>query len=97
MLAAHLIDQGRARQVVIAGNPEDDDTRLLLGAVKALSARHHGAAGRRWRKSAVSRHPAALYREVGTKDGQAAASVCEGMACRLQTADPAELARMLGK
>ena len=33
MLAASLADLGRGRQVVIAGDPADEDTKLLLRAV----------------------------------------------------------------
>ena len=32
---------------------------------------------------------------INKKDGKATASLCEGMACRLQTCDPAELAGIL--
>ncbi len=96
MLAAHLMDQAGSRQVVIAGNPADDDTKLLL---RAINSRYLPdttvllADG-----GANQQYLAGLLPSIGTalkKDGRATATVCEGMACRLQTGDPAELAKML--
>ena len=98
MLAAHLLDRSRDRLVVIAGFPASDDTQLLLRA-----------AGRRYLPDTTvlvadgagnQDYLATLqpfFAEFAEKDGRAVAQVCEGRSCRLQTADPAELARILGE
>ena len=98
MLAAHLLDRSRDRLVVIAGFPASDDTRRLLRA-----------AGRRYLPDTTvlvadgagnQDYLATLqpfFAEFAEKDGRAVAQVCEGRSCRLQTADPAELARILGE
>ncbi len=96
MLAAHLMEQGRARQVVITGSPEGDDTRLLLRAVACQylpdTTMLLADAGENQRYLADL---LPSLNTIGKKDGRATASICEGMACRLQTTDPEELARML--
>ena len=98
MLAAHLLDQSRARLVVIAGFPDYDDTRLLL---RAANRRYlpdttvlvaDGAGNQDY---LATLQP--FFAEFTEKDGRAIAQVCEGQSCRLQTADPAELARILGE
>lgn len=98
MLAAQLLDQGRARQVVIAGYPDDDDTRLLLGAVNRRYLPDTTvlvADGARNQDYLATLLP--FIAEVGKKDGRAVAQVCEGFSCRLETGDAAELARILGQ
>ncbi|MGB5230301.1 MAG: thioredoxin domain-containing protein [Desulfoprunum sp.] len=98
MLAAQLLDQGRARQVIIAGYPDDDDTRLLLGAVNHRYLPDTTvlvADGARNQDYLATLLP--FIAAVGTKDGRAVAQVCEGFSCRLETGDAAELARILGQ
>jgi len=98
MLAAQLLDQGRARQIVIAGYPDDDDTRRLLGAVNGRYLPDTTvlvADGARNQDYLATLLP--FIAEVGTKDGRAVAQVCEGFSCRLETGDAAELARILGQ
>ena len=96
MLAAHLMNQGRARQVVVSGNPADDDTRLLLRTVNQLYLPDttvllaDGAANQQYLANMLP-----FIETVQKKNGRATASVCEGMACRLQTGDAAQLAGML--
>jgi uncharacterized protein len=96
MLAASLAGPGRGRQVVIAGDPADEGTRLLLRAVNSqylpdttVLLADDGD---------NQRYLAELLPFIGMiekKDGKATAYLCEGMACRLQTCDPAELAGIL--
>ena len=96
MLAASLAGLDRNRQVVIAGDPADEDTRQLLRAVNhqylpdttVLVA--DGGENQRYLAGMLP-----FIGMVDKKDGKAAASLCEGMACRLQTCDPAELAGIL--
>ena len=98
MLAAQLLDQGRARQIVIAGYPDDDDTRLLLRAVNGRYLPDTTvlvADGARNQDYLATLLP--FIAEVGARDGRAVAQVCEGFSCRLETGDAAELARILGQ
>jgi len=98
MLAAHLLDRGKNRVVIIAGFPADADTRLLL---EAASRRYlpdttvlvaDGAGNQDYLATLLP-----FIADFRKKDGRAIAQVCEGQSCRLQTADPAELFRILGE
>ena len=96
MLAAHLQHTGKARQVVISGNRQDEDTRRLLRETD----KHYlpdttvlladGAANQSYLAKLLP-----FIGEIEKRSDRASASICEGMACRLQTSDPDELARIL--
>ena len=81
---------------MIAGDPADEDTKLLLRAVNqqylpdttVLLA--DGGDNQRYLAGMLP-----FIGMIDKKDGKATASLCEGMACRLQTCDPAELAGIL--
>ena len=85
-------------EVVIAGNPEAEDTRALLAAARAEYRPHMallviapGEAGDPIRSLAPF---AEGYLPV---EGRAAAYVCRNFSCQLPTTDPSELARLLAE
>jgi hypothetical protein len=95
MLAALSRYHGGTSQIVIAGEPGADDTRLLLEALR-----------RRYLPGAVvvpvrSRHRdtlAAVLPWVGQMraiDGRAAAYVCRDFVCRSPVTSPGDLAEVL--
>ncbi len=96
MLAASLTGLGRGRQVVIAGDPANEDTRQLLRAVNSQYLPDTTvllADGGENQQYLAGMLP--FIGMIERKDGKATASLCEGMACRLQTCDPAELTGIL--
>lgn len=98
MLAAHLKNLGPQRLVVIAGNPANEGTKRMLRAVNSRYLPDTTvllADGGENQKFLAGLLP--FIGEVHNKEGRAMAMVCEGMACRLQTDDPAEFVATLGK
>jgi len=82
----------RAVQVVVAGDPEQEDTKALMRAARRLS-QPNLILTPLWPGTVLpDGHPAA---GKGPVNGQAAAYVCRNMACSLPVADPVELAAML--
>jgi hypothetical protein len=83
---------GPGREIVIAGDPEDEGTQSMLRTVqrrflpnKVVLLRPGGEEGRRLAALAP-------YTEsMGPVDGRPAAYVCEGYACRRPVTDPASL------
>ena len=96
LMTALLRASGPSLEVVIAGEPDADDTRSLLAVVRSNAPTHAsvlfvppGAAGAPLRALAPF---AESYEPV---DGRAAAYVCRDFSCRLPTTDPGELAELL--
>ncbi len=92
--AAYLLEP--TREVVIAGRPDSDDTRALLGALGRTYAPETsvllvppGPAGDPVRALAP------FTAEMQPLGGRAAAYVCQGSSCRPPLTDPADLARIL--
>jgi hypothetical protein len=97
LMAALLRASSPSIEIVLAGEPEGDDTRALLDVVRgsappqaAVLVVPPGPAGDPIRELV---HFAAGYRPL---DGKAAAYVCRDFSCQRPTTDPGELAELLG-
>ncbi len=98
MVSAVLAAAGPSLEIVVAGDPGADDTRVLIDTIRAhylpnavILVVPDGTAGEAVRKLApFTEHHSSI-------DGKAAAYVCRDFACKLPTTDAAELASMLQK
>lgn len=96
-LAAALdFSLSKTKQIVIAGEPESPDTRALLRLVheryipNKILLLADGAGGQ---KQLAQWLP--FIKFVKQKEGRATAYICENYVCKLPTADPAMVARLL--
>ena len=80
-------------EVVIVGDPAQDDTRRLLHTLYASYAPNRTVAGLRPGEPSPLESP--LFEARGMLDGKATAYVCRGYACDLPTTDDATFARQL--
>jgi uncharacterized protein len=89
MLALELT-AGRAREIVIAGEPESEDVRALLEVLR--EGYHPDAIVHLRPTDAAELEEVAPYTSGQTmRDGRAAAYVCEGFACQAPVTEPEEL------
>jgi uncharacterized protein YyaL (SSP411 family) len=96
LMAALLRASSPSIEIVVAGEPEGEDTRALLDVVRAAAPPQTavlvvppGSAGDPVRKMA------AFAEACVPVAGRAAAYVCRDFSCRLPTTDPGELAELL--
>lgn len=92
LLAALAAAKTPPRQIVVAGDPNADDTRALL-----RTARRHARpnqvillADGKDGQAFLGKH-AAFYQTLTPVEGKAAAYFCEDFTCRLPTTDPETL------
>jgi hypothetical protein len=96
MLAALSASQSAPQQVVVAGHPEDADTRALLRVVRRRFSPNRivlladGGAGQAF----LTRFQSAIG-EMRKVDGRAAAYVCRDFVCREPVAEADKLAELL--
>ena len=88
--------RSKPAQVVIAGKPDAEDTRVMLDIVRRNARPHQvvlladGGPGQKY----LGEH-AEFYQSITAIDGKATAYVCENFACQLPTNDPAVLEKIM--
>ena len=96
MLVAAGATLGVRHQIIIAGQPDADDTRALLREVRRRYLPHRvlllldAGPGQHFLSEC---NP--FFKSLSRLDGRATAYVCENFACQLPTTDPAMLDRLL--
>jgi uncharacterized protein len=87
--------EGPAREVVVAGDPEAEDTRALLAALHE-GFRPHDVLHLRTPSGDSLAEVAPWTEAHAPREGRAAAYVCEGFACQAPVTDPDALRGLLG-
>ena len=88
---------GPSYEIVLAAEPDADDTKALLRSLYATFIPNKVVVLRASNESSPAIVELAEYtKEHGTIDGQATAYVCRNYACQLPTADPAVMLSQLG-
>jgi len=89
-------DLAKHKQIVIAGDPTQKDTREMLRLVWSRFLPNRIlmlADGSQGQKEVASLQP--VVANMSRKDGKATAYICENFVCKLPTNDPAMVARLL--
>ncbi len=87
---------GPTQEVVIAGDPEADDTRALIDTTRrGFHPRRVALLSASGAGSDALAALAPFAARAGPVDGEAAAYVCEDFACRTPVTDPSELRELL--
>jgi uncharacterized protein YyaL (SSP411 family) len=95
LASALLFAFSTPKQIVIAGDPAKEDTRALLRLVheRFLPSRVLVVAGGPSRERLARFMP--IVKEMSPIGGRATAFICEHYVCKLPTADPAKVAKLL--
>jgi uncharacterized protein YyaL (SSP411 family) len=96
MLVALATATSKATQIIIAGQPDASDTKVMFSIVRArfnpsqVVLLADGAEGQKF----LASH-AEFYQTISAIDGKATAFVCENFVCNLPTNDPEKLRKLL--